>query len=94
MDELPHVCRCAVRECFYNRGRVCRAPTITIGTRSPHCATYRSSEQHCGQDRMALVGACHVTHCRFNVDGMCNAFAVAVAYHAGHAHCDTCTPAK
>lgn len=94
MEGFPPVSRCEVDKCFYNRERLCHAPAINVGGSHPNCDTFITKVDHINRQTTGMVGACHVSQCRFNADLTCNAAGIVVAYHTDHADCDTFEPTK
>lgn len=94
MDGFPPVSRCQVDQCFYNRSEMCHAPAINVGGSHPSCDTFIPEPTHISREGTGLVGACHVSQCKFNADLTCTANGIVVAYHADHADCDTYSPVQ
>jgi hypothetical protein len=92
MEALPPVSRCDVDLCFFNRGLQCHAPAITVGSDEPCCETFACGEGHIGRQGGGMVGACHMTDCRFNSEMLCSATSIVVGNHNNHADCDTYAP--
>jgi len=86
---LPVIQRCEVDPCFYNTGRMCHAPAITVGSSHPSCDAFIARPQHSPRSDSGLVGACHIADCAFNADLTCTATGIVVSLHAGHADCGT-----
>ncbi|MBI4978616.1 MAG: DUF1540 domain-containing protein [Spirochaetes bacterium] len=82
---------CDFEVCAFNWGSTCHALAITVGDGiCPMCDTTLKSfgkggilEKHGG------VGACKVTHCRYNRSLECSADSIHVKIQSGHAECDT-----
>lgn len=79
--DMPQVQACSISDCAYNVGSRCHARAITIGDGvHPGCDTaYRDAPMHTqNKQRIAGVGACKVSACRFNDDLECNADSIEV----------------
>ncbi|MHB8878228.1 MAG: DUF1540 domain-containing protein [Myxococcaceae bacterium] len=89
MNGLPPVSRCDVTACFYNRVKACHAPAINVGSSHPSCDAFIAQPNHIARQETGMVGACHVSDCRFNTELTCKAGGITVAEHSGHADCAT-----
>lgn len=88
--ETPKVISCAAESCAYNRGKVCHALAVTIGSSHQMCDTYLEDSQKGGApDAQGSVGACHMKECRFNRLLECSAAAIEVGEHQKHGDCRT-----
>lgn len=92
--EMPLVKRCDVGECGYNKENSCHAKAITIGDYSnPGCDTFLDSQNHTQEGkRIAGVGACKVSGCKFNVDFECSADNITVGFVGDKINCQTYSP--
>lgn len=87
---VPEVAGCTVDRCAYNAGGACHARAITVGDGDhPRCDTYLAHGAHTRATGKAGVGACKVTACRHNRELECEAEAIHVSTHSGHADCLT-----
>jgi hypothetical protein len=89
--EMPKVKRCDVQSCGYNLNLNCHAKAITVGDSShPGCDTFLGTQKHIKESsRIAGVGACKVSECKFNDDFECIADEISVGINEGSAHCLT-----
>ena len=89
--EMPTVDECAVTHCAYNVSRSCQARAITVGDGiHPACDTYLPGTHHVtDRHQSAGVGACKVEACVHNRDLECEADAIRLTAHSGHADCAT-----
>ena len=92
VQDLPPVQECSVDSCSYNADAACHAGAITIGGDHAHCGTFVEISFRSGIERTGLVGACHRTDCRHNVELECTASAVRVGAGADAADCLTYSP--
>ncbi|NUP05188.1 MAG: DUF1540 domain-containing protein [Polyangiaceae bacterium] len=88
---MPMVSECSVHHCVYNTSGNCHAHAITVGDGvHPACDTFLRSREHVPEaEPIAGVGACKVASCEHNRLYECNARAIRVGLHQGHADCLT-----
>jgi len=91
---MPLIRECAVSECGYNTKNGCHAKAITIGDGdNPGCDTFfkvSSPSAHAkSEGRIAGVGACKVSGCKFNTDYECMADEITVDTSSRKARCAT-----
>lgn len=82
---------CEVSDCAYNKVSSCHAIAVTIGeVRHPACLTFYKSRGGRGgaPSAEAMIGACKMENCSYNVLLGCTAGGVTVVFHHGHADCD------
>ncbi len=91
--EMPEVKRCDANDCGYNLNSNCHAKAITIGDYSnPGCDTFMGIHRHTKEiKRIAGVGACKVSDCKFNDDYECIAQDISVGFKEGKVNCLTFT---
>jgi hypothetical protein len=92
--DIPIVSECLATECAYNMQSMCHARAITIGN-SMHagCDTFLSGSMHTKEvKRIAGVGACKSSQCKFNEDLECMADSIRVAPAGADVNCMTFTP--
>jgi Domain of Unknown Function (DUF1540) len=89
--EMPLVANCAIANCAYNVASNCHARAITIGDAThPGCDTFLAGSMHIKQaKRIAGIGACKMSGCKFNEDLECIAENIRVAMAASKASCAT-----
>jgi hypothetical protein len=89
--EMPFVSRCDANQCGYNVSGACHAKAITIGDFiTPGCDTYFEASNHNKEaKRIAGVGACKVSVCRFNNDLECSASKIVVGVVENEINCLT-----
>lgn len=87
--DMPLVSQCQVTACAYNVRNACHARAITIGDGvHPGCDTFFSNQTHTREkQRIAGVGACKVSGCRYNEDYECSASDIQVGYQDGNINC-------
>jgi hypothetical protein len=90
---MPIVSSCEVTSCFYNESRMCHAPAINVGSSHPSCDAFMDDGgRHIARKETGMVGACHISECRFNDQLTCGAAQIVVLGHSGHADCGTYQP--
>jgi len=88
--ESVKISRCAAVKCAYNKGRMCHALAVTIGSSHQQCDTYMEDTQKGGVEGViGTVGACHMKNCRFNEQLECAATEIEVGAHSQHGDCST-----
>jgi hypothetical protein len=92
MEQLPPVVRCTAENCFYNRNAECHAPAINVGSSHPMCDTFIVEADHTSSQAKGVVGACHMSQCRWNKALLCSAPGIEVGLHGNEADCDTFSP--
>lgn len=92
--EMPLVSQCSATKCAYNQNNNCRAKAITVGDgQEPGCDTFFTSKSHTREStRIAGVGACKVSNCKFNTDFECTAGEISVAVSGTMVRCQTHVP--
>ncbi len=92
--EMPLVSRCDVSNCAYNVSKSCHAKAVTFGDfTNPGCDTFFDSVSHNKETRrVAGVGACKVSECRFNDDLECVANEIVVGFADKKVNCLTYAP--
>ena len=93
--DMPQVTKCSVAKCAYNVDQACHARAITVGdAANARCDTYFDGPTaHIRETkRVAGVGACKVSVCRYNDDFECIASGVSVDYSQNAAICHTFSP--
>ncbi len=91
---MPEVDKCTVDSCFYNNDNMCHANAITVGSPCPKCDTFVASDNHGDPALMGLVGACHESDCKFNLELSCAADGIEVGCHQDHPDCKTYSPVQ
>jgi hypothetical protein len=90
---MPPIRECEALNCAFNVGLQCHANAINVGgpeDSCPRCDTFlKASASGINQHVRALVGACKVTNCRFNIYHACSADIITMASHLDHADCTT-----
>lgn len=92
--DMPIVSECLVSECAYNVEMNCHARAITVGN-SLHagCDTFCSGSSHTkAATRVAGVGACKSTDCKFNEDLECMTDSIRVGRAGQEINCMTYSP--
>lgn len=90
--EMPLVSECQVTACAYNVGKNCHARAITVGDSSIHagCDTFLQESHHISdKQRIAGIGACKATSCKFNSDFECVTESIRVGMVNNEANCMT-----
>ena len=90
--DMPQVRACAITDCAYNVDKSCHARAITIGDGvHPGCDTAFLDAPLHTQDtnRIAGVGACKVSGCRYNDDLECDAESIEVGFVGKGINCLT-----
>jgi hypothetical protein len=93
--EMPVVSQCSISQCAYNTDNCCHARAITVGDGAhPGCDTYlclsdATAPHSNAKKRMAGVGACKVTACRYNEDYECMAEEIHVGQTGTDVNCLT-----
>lgn len=92
--EMPLVRQCTATQCGYNVNEACHAKAITIGdTITPGCDTYFEATTHSKEkSRVAGVGACKVSKCKYNKDFECCAENIEVGINSHEINCLTYIP--
>lgn len=92
--EMPHVNKCDVKTCGYNKESACHAKAITIGDGdNPGCDTFFNTGKHAKNDQIiAGVGACKVSGCMYNNDFECAANSITVGFVGDKINCKTYKP--
>jgi hypothetical protein len=92
-EEMPEVQKCDALHCGYNVNSNCHAKAITVGDYlNPGCDTFLGTERHIKETkRIAGVGACKVSNCKFNDDYECSAPNISVGLKEGKVNCLTFT---
>lgn len=90
--EMPLVSECLVNTCSYNVAQNCHARAITVGDTSTHaaCDTFMSESHHISEaKRIAGIGACKASACKFNDDFECMTDTIRVGMVKNEANCMT-----
>ena len=90
--EMPLVSECMASKCAYNVGQNCHARAITVGDTSTHaaCDTFTPESHHTSEaKRVAGIGACKASACKFNDDFECATDMVRVGMVKNEAMCMT-----
>jgi hypothetical protein len=90
-NEMSPVRACDATRCAYNVNQSCHAKAVTIGDlNDPGCDTFLDAPTHNKETRrIAGVGACKVSVCKFNDDLECTADTIAVGYAGTKVKCLT-----
>lgn len=89
--EMPIVTECMATQCAYNVSNNCHARAITVGdSMHPGCDTFISESKHIKDSkRIAGIGACKMTACKFNDDLECVTDSIRVGIVRNEANCMT-----
>lgn len=89
--EMPLVSECLVTECAYNVSKNCHARAITVGDSvRPGCDTFLPESHHIKEARrIAGIGACKATGCKFNSDFECVTDSIRIGTVRNEANCMT-----
>ena len=90
--EMPLVSECMVSKCAYNVSNNCHARAITVGDTSEHaaCDTFMPEAHHAREvRRIAGIGACKASACKFNEDFECMTDTIRVGLLKNEANCMT-----
>ena len=89
--EMSMVMKCEVDDCAYNMDNCCHTTAITIGdSMHPGCDTFCLSTIKGGDiSKMAGVGACKVSACKYNTRLECQAQGISVGYYGQDPDCLT-----
>lgn len=89
--EMPLVSECMVTQCAYNVSNNCHARAITVGdSMHPGCDTFLPESHHTKESqRIAGIGACKASSCKFNDDLECVAESIRVGTVRNEANCIT-----
>lgn len=92
--EMPLVAACSATRCAYNVNTACHARAITIGDGvHPGCDTFLAGSGHTKESkRMAGIGACKVSSCKFNEDLECVTDSIRVGLISDKVNCMTFMP--
>lgn len=92
--EMPLVKKCDAQNCGFNGQKNCHAKAITIGDgTNPGCDTFMETKTHTRESkRIAGVGACKVSGCKFNNDYECTSNNISVGIVDGEIKCRTYVP--
>ncbi len=92
--EMPLVKRCDAAKCGFNVNSSCHAKAITVGDNTnPACDTFMDSVMHAQENkRIAGVGACKVSGCKYNNDYECFAEGITVGVVDEKVKCQTYLP--
>jgi hypothetical protein len=90
--EMPLVSECLASQCAYNVNQNCHARAITVGDTSKHaaCDTFMNESHHIHDTkRVAGIGACKATSCKFNDDFECMTETIRIGMVMNEANCMT-----